>query len=901
MTRTNRTYTLWVEYANVGDADLPAPLLVVSTSPALQIRTQHRVGWVNGTIHLLGVNPSEPAGSCHPAHGRIALLVQTPLEARNMTTSLQVLEAAPGAIDWNVYQSTLRPDAMAQAEWDVLWPVLHARLGDTWLGYVTALGDDATRLRPRGVDVYDVRQLLAFEMIRAAGEPIAATTGRVFDAQTQIPVAATRVIARRQDGLSVRADQSGQWGGFSIAYLPDGVYDLVVEGYIITPTVTVTVTQATDANGVRLYATPIPPDQEPDPPLVQYAGPQVLDVEGTPHLVFSVDGQIYHTTYTSTTWTAATPISGAWGTAPRLIYAPTLLDGTDPGLALFWRAGEGNEAAIEYAAARQDGLGGWEWSEPAVYADSTGAGNTNPAAVVDADGTPVVVWQMMDFGDPAADTDLYYGHEPMTSTVLSWDQIAGLLVLDREAHLDNATVLPPGAVVALTRSGEAMVIASSAQEWEQEVSLNFEFEKKGMVPRYVPYIGGKNIVKFSAALAGTANEEEAEVSGSLGGEVSIMQERVTGSVEGQVSAHWALDKRECVFNLDKGTLTTSLGLTGKFPIPQLTWEDEIFHIVKTEVGVQVGGTLTGELVWTAQGGAWPDGKVTGLISLGFYGEVEFMGAVEGAVTGLGNLEATINATGFEVSDIYFQAQASAQAGALKYELTWRYPPEEEGMALSYGATLEEAVYAALEDGMQVSTTVSLAAKPGTTTVYSASAVLPNVGTDLVDDGAPELVQGGDGLTYLFWHRESGDLGTTLGNTLTYATYDGAAWSAPHAPTGTLGFGREPAAAPDDSGNLLVAWVHADATGWTLASDPNALVDAYDNAQVRFAVMQPGGAWSMPAPITTTLGAYRDVSLTAQPGGGVVATWLRTDTAAPALYAAFWNGSSMVDPSNGDRR
>ncbi len=893
LSRADRTYTAWVEYANVGDADLPAPLLVVSTSPALPMKTQNSMVWLDGTVHLLGVNPGEPAGILPPgARGRIPIMVTMTRDTVRAATHLEVLEATPGAIDWDPYALTMRPEGITEAEWWTLWPTVQERLGSTWQDYLTVLGSDATRLRPRGVDVYDVRQLLAFEIRRAAGEPVAAVTGRVLDLQTGNPITATQVLARHEDGLAVRAEPSDPRGNFTVGFLPDGVYELYVEGYVVTPTLTVTLTQEADANAVVVHASAIPPEPELPPPLVQYAAPQVLDVAGTPHLVFSVDGQIYHTTYTDTTWTAATPISGAYGIAPRLLYAPDLLDGTDPGLALFWRTDTANDAAIAYAAARQDGLGGWAWSEAAIYTDTIDAGSTNPVAVVDDEGMPVVVWQMVDFEDPNADTDLYYGHEPVVSTVLSWDEIEGLLVLDRPAHLDDGTVLPAGAVVALTDGGEAVLVDTGTQAWEESFSLGFTFNKNGTVPRFVPYIGGRNSVELSAALSGTAMESGALASASLGGSLKMMQDRVTGSVGGSLEAAWALDTRACTFNLNKATLSASLGAQGRFPIPQMTWEDPIFNTFKTEVGVQVGGSLSGALIWKAQGGAWPEGEVSGLLSLGFYGSVQVLGLVEGAVSGTGNVKATIGAKSFGVSDIYFLALAEAMVGPVQFTTSFRYPPSP-GMLTAYGATLEEAIYAALEEGMEVTTTVTLQEKPGTTTVYGPNAVLTDVDTDRVDDGIPHLVLGSDGLSYLFWHRESGDLGATLGNTLAFATYDGTAWTALQTLTGTLGFGREPHAVVNTDGSLLVVWVHADADGWTMASDPNAVVEAYRDAEIRWATLHPDGTWSPPATLTGGPGDYHHLRLEALPSGAIWATWLETGSEDATLYAAGWDGAAWA--------
>ena len=129
-------------------------------------------------------------------------------------THLEVLEATPGAIDWDPYVLTMRPEGITEAEWWTLWPTVQERLGGTWQEYLTVLGSDATRLRPRGIDVYDVRQLLAFEIRRAAGEPVAAVTGRTLDLQTSSPITETRVIARHRLSRTFRLSFSISFSRF---------------------------------------------------------------------------------------------------------------------------------------------------------------------------------------------------------------------------------------------------------------------------------------------------------------------------------------------------------------------------------------------------------------------------------------------------------------------------------------------------------------------------------------------------------------------------------------------------------------------------------------------------------------------------------------------------------------
>ncbi len=118
----------------------------------------------------------------------------------------------------------------------------------------------------------------------------------------------------------------------------------------------------------------------------------------------------------------------------------------------------------------------------------------------------------------------------------------------------------------------------------------------------------------------------------------------------------------------------------------------------------------------------------------------------------------------------------------------------------------------------------------------------------------------------------------LGNTLAFATYDGTAWTALQTLTGTLGFGREPHAVVNTDGSLLVVWVHADADGWTMASDPNAVVEAYRDGDPLGSA--PGRHVVAARHAYRRPGDYHHLRLEALPSGAIWATRLETVARTP---------------------
>jgi uncharacterized repeat protein (TIGR01451 family) len=895
ITRPDRRYTIWIEYENTGDADLPAPLFIVTAEPDLPLRLSERDTASSGTVQLLGANPGSPASVLPPGLlGRIPLLMETSIEDESLYLNLEIVKDTGASVDWEAYAEMLQPAGTGEDDWAALWLALQPLLGDTWADYLQALRGAADRMQHRNVDPADVRQLLALLIAQAQGAPASSIAGLVLDAETLAPLPDVRVVARHQGEAAVRAEQSGADGSFAIAFLPGGAYNLYVEGYVVDPAPAVTISDADDAVGVRLLAAPIPPVEGPGPPLVQYADVQALDAVGTPHLLFGLNGQFYHTYHTGDAWAQASPVPGAAGMEPRLVYAPNLLEG-GPGLALFWRlpaslseAGLPVPASIWTAAAQPAGAGGWVWSAPAVYNEHPVADSLGQVAVVDPAGEPLVVWQMQALADLDEDADLYYGHQAVAPLAAR-----GTAALDATAPLDAAPA-PADMQAIWTGSGQVVVLSADPQAWSEAFSMGFVFSQSGTVPRWVPYVGGKNEVTLSASLSGMASEGGATVSAGLGGELAMFDKKVTGSVSGAVGAGWMLDRQACAFNLSQATVSASMGATGRLPIPQLSYEDPFLQMYKTEVGLQVEASMGGTLTWTAQG-YWPDGKVSGSAALGPYGKVAFGDLAEGAISGTGGLTLEMSAKGFEVSKLTFKASAEAQVGPFKYSTGWQYPPEVPVPPAATGTSLENAVYAALSEGMETTFTMMLVEKPGTAVDYGAPAVLAAVATDLIDDGRPALALAADGAAHLFWLRESDDLATTLGNTLTHSTYNGS-WSAPETLAGTLGMSRAPAAALDASGNLVVAWVYAGADGWDMDSDPEALHEARLAAVLRYGILQSDGTWVAPAALPVAPADHTGLVLRSLPLGDVWASWVTRLAGERSLYAARWDGAAWSVPA-----
>ena len=199
--------TLWVEFANTGDAAMPAPLLEVGAtqngqSGAWLTLTEHRLVegfWTSAT----------PEGFAHSvqflASGATPGLLQ-PGESGRVPVyyagwkkpwdfgyppiyfNLGILDANnTNLVDWVALKDDMRPSSLTAEQWEPVFWNLVAQTGPTWGDYVRMLNDNARYLHRLGQRVTDIRDLLGFEVMQASGLSVTRTLASAVDAQVQTP------------------------------------------------------------------------------------------------------------------------------------------------------------------------------------------------------------------------------------------------------------------------------------------------------------------------------------------------------------------------------------------------------------------------------------------------------------------------------------------------------------------------------------------------------------------------------------------------------------------------------------------------------------------------------------------------------------------------------------------
>jgi RHS repeat-associated protein len=199
--------TVYVEYANIGDAPMPAPVITVTAvqngrAGAILTLEQTRLesGFWTATM---------PAGFANSvqfiASGETPGILQAG-ESRRVPVyyagwqqpwdfgyppfewHVGVIEAGNATpVDWSRIKDGMRPDYVRADAWDVLWDNFAALAGNTWGDYVAMLTRNAQYLHRQGVEVRDLESLLAFSMRLSDGiSPVGRLAG-ASDAAVRAP------------------------------------------------------------------------------------------------------------------------------------------------------------------------------------------------------------------------------------------------------------------------------------------------------------------------------------------------------------------------------------------------------------------------------------------------------------------------------------------------------------------------------------------------------------------------------------------------------------------------------------------------------------------------------------------------------------------------------------------
>ncbi len=199
--------TVYVEYKNVGNAPMPAPLLLVTAAQkgqerALMTLDQTRLssgfwtsaipaGFSNSVQFLAS---GEKPGMLQPGESRRVPVYyagwQTPWDFSYppFEWNVGVLDANNTTpVAWADMKNGMRPAYVNQEAWDVVWHNFTSLVGPTWGDYVAMLSRNALYLYRQGQRVDDIEPLLSMAFRQADGLSPLSTLATGIDAVIEAP------------------------------------------------------------------------------------------------------------------------------------------------------------------------------------------------------------------------------------------------------------------------------------------------------------------------------------------------------------------------------------------------------------------------------------------------------------------------------------------------------------------------------------------------------------------------------------------------------------------------------------------------------------------------------------------------------------------------------------------
>ncbi len=199
---------IYPQFANTGDAPMPAPLLVL-TATAEENGRQDALLTLDGTLLARGIYSSaQPAGFTSSAQflasGQIPGFLEpgesfqvpvywagwlTPLTPHTyLDWNLGVIQANdPTPLDWSSLEYSLEPPTIPADAWNAIYMAFTNQVGSTWGSYVTMLDNNSAYLGRLGLNVTDISKLLAFQFMQDDGLCPLRTLASSVDAAVPAP------------------------------------------------------------------------------------------------------------------------------------------------------------------------------------------------------------------------------------------------------------------------------------------------------------------------------------------------------------------------------------------------------------------------------------------------------------------------------------------------------------------------------------------------------------------------------------------------------------------------------------------------------------------------------------------------------------------------------------------
>ena len=905
--RAGRSFPVRIEYSNIGNADMPAPLLELSSSePAPMSFSADGPFDRIGGIRFLALNPDGPAGILPPgAFGVLNVHIFIP-DTGNWAHRLLNLGlrwwTGDGLVDWEAEKARLRPADLLDGYWDAIWNRLVDHVGPTWSNFEHALGVTATRLWQGGERIYDVQELLRRELDLAWNEYPSWISGVLIDDTTEEPLAGRTLTAASTNG-EIIVQAATDTAGYFALQVPAGRYVLSTAGYWFVPPVVVDTLPDHDARGLVLRGIAMPPIADAPPPpepreipdLNPSLGP---DANGDLHLVWNHGPALWHARFDGMAWDVTGAIDDAEGSDPRIAAGPPS-EGADA-VTVLWQNGTGNEAELKYRVGKPQAApaSGYRWSQPVALTQDTVA-DRMPAVLVTPSGELMAVWLKVDTA-VKDDTDVYYFAGPLSP--LDWPTALRAAV-DAGAGAGDRIALPLVAPVGSDEFGDGSPWAST-DRGENCFEVKLSFVENVTAP---PGMEGDWGMAFGSSYCGVTNK--CDWTGQLSASLSFLlgPKGFQGAAQGSMA--YSADRKKCDWVFKSAAAQVSAEGSAKIPMGPIPNPLQALGVPPPFIpgstwGWNVTGNLSGSATWNAgtdisqmpsqysikvELGGGPFGEINwGFAKAGITGQV--------SVYVVFSVPARVDVGG--CAQITVELSLGPLSGAWKPK--WCVGTDQfvaERNDYPPGAFVVRNRRTLPNGRGEYSDELILQVDPlqGTGSTYPGLTVLPDVSGDVRNDGPPSLARAGSGETLAAWTKDAADPQTAIGSAVVVSGFTAGHWSAAEPLADASNFNSGARVVFDSTGVPMVVWATASGEGLSLNSRAEDIATALYRTHLAYA-RRVGGVWTAPAALTTSPDwGDSDIALAADASGHILAVWRSSSASQPEtrIVAAQWDTATQT--------
>jgi subtilase family serine protease len=228
-----------ITYANNGDADIIAPLFLVTSPTSTPFGTDPNLLAPGFDANFLATSPDGPAGILRPGQvvTRTFRFLAPPNVGQEFRFELYFWDAnRTDLFDWNDILDRIDPVTKADALFPTIFARLQERVGTTIGDFVRMLARNANLLAPERGDASQIEPLVRLELEEATADVKTSWRGRAVTDDLAIDLSGRGVYARNLDTQETFVTTSRNDGSFVFASITEGTYQILFDGAIADPT-----------------------------------------------------------------------------------------------------------------------------------------------------------------------------------------------------------------------------------------------------------------------------------------------------------------------------------------------------------------------------------------------------------------------------------------------------------------------------------------------------------------------------------------------------------------------------------------------------------------------------------------------------------------------------------------